>query len=145
MNKLLTIATVTLLTLTQANAMEKCGAGKCGASMNTPKSAQALYQIKEVDEYSISLSSTKSLIVGTNELKIAIYQDKKPVDAKVKVKFFMPEMPGMPYMESKQKGKTTDGEYNLKVNFSMGGTWQYQIKFKTSDEKVHKIKGSINL
>ena len=57
----------------------------------------------------------------------------------------MPEMPGMPYMESKVKGKTTDGVYDAKINLSMGGTWQYQIKFKTEDEKVHKIKGSVNL
>ena len=146
MTKLSTILLGSLLSVTMLNAKDmKCGAGKCGASMSEAKNSQALHHMKKIDEYTVVVSSLKSLIVGTNELQIFISSDKKPVDAKVKVKFFMPEMPGMPYMESKDKGKTTNGQYNTKINLSMGGTWQYQLKFKTADEKVHKIKGSINL
>lgn len=145
MKKLLTIATITLLTLTNLTAMDKCGAGKCGASMSEAKNSQSLHHLKKVDAYTVVISSKKSIIVGTNKLQIFISHNKKPVDAKVKVKFFMPEMPGMPYMESKAKGKTTNGAYNTKVNLSMGGTWQYQLKFKTTDKKIHKIKGSVNL
>jgi hypothetical protein len=48
-------------------------------------------------------------------------------------------------MESKAKGATTNGIFNTKVNFSMGGTWQYQLKFKTADGAVHKVRGSVNL
>ncbi len=146
MKKLITIVSIALLTLSTANAEGmKCGAGKCGASMGSSKATAALHKMHEKDGYDVALSSQKPLIVGNNAVKIALFKDGKKVDAKVKVKFFMPEMPGMPYMESKSKGKTNDGVYDAKVNLSMSGTWQYQLKFKTADEEVHKVKGSVNL
>ena len=146
MKKLITIMSVALLTLASANAEGmKCGAGKCGASMSSNKVSSALQKMHSTNGYDVGVSSKKSLIVGNNTIKVALFKDGKKVDAKVKVKFFMPEMPGMPYMESKDKGKTTEGVYNAKINLSMSGTWQYQLKFKTADEKVHKVKGSVNL
>jgi chitinase len=147
MKKLLTTTAVILLTLQTANAEGmKCGAGKCGASMKSGKTTSAaLSKMHTVDGYDIGISSQKPLIVGNNTLLVHLFKDKKAIDAKVKVKFFMPEMPGMPYMESKDKSVIKEGKGRLKVNFSMGGTWQYQLKFKTEDEKVHKVKGSINL
>mgnify|MGYP003960953733 FL=1 len=57
----------------------------------------------------------------------------------------MPEMPGMPYMEYKAKAKLVNGEYKMMINFAMGGTWQYQLKFKTSDNKIHTLRGSVNI
>ena len=39
----------------------------------------------------------------------------------------------------------TDGKYKVSINFSMNGTWQYQLKFKTNDDVVHTVKGSVNL
>ena len=57
----------------------------------------------------------------------------------------MPEMPGMPYMEQIGKGKLVDGKYKVQINFSMSGTWQYQLKFKSSSGKVYKIRGSVNI
>jgi hypothetical protein len=54
-------------------------------------------------------------------------------------------MPGMPYMEFTDKAKLVDGKYKLMINFSMAGTWQYQLKFKTADREVHTIRGSVNL
>ena len=56
----------------------------------------------------------------------------------------MPEMPGMPYMESEENAVLVDGKYKVSVNVPMGGTWQYQLKFKASDEVVHTVKGSVN-
>ncbi len=146
MKRLVTATTILLLTLSTANAEGmKCGAGKCGASSSSSKATAALHKMHEKDGYDVALSSTKPLIVGNNTIKISLFKDGKKVDAKVKVKFFMPEMPGMPYMESKEKGKTTEGVYDAKVNLSMSGTWQYQLKFKTADEEVHKVRGSVNL
>jgi len=66
-------------------------------------------------------------------------------NAKMKIKVFMPEMPGMPYMEYKAKAKQIDGEYKMKINFSMSGTWQYHLKFKTIDNQVHTVRGSVNI
>jgi len=27
----------------------------------------------------------------------------------------------------------------------MSGTWQYHLKFKTSDKKIHTLRGSVNI
>ena len=96
--------------------------------------------------YDVNLSSEKSLVVGDNIFFVTLSKDGEVItDAKVKAKFFMPEMPGMPYMEYEDKAKLVDGKYKMMINFSMGGTWQFHLKFKTSDGKVHKIRSSVNL
>ncbi len=108
--------------------------------------AQALEQNGQKDGYDIKLSSQKSLIVGTNALDIEISKDGAVLtDVKVKMKIFMPEMPGMPYMEYEDKAVLENGVYKVNINFSMSGTWQYHLKFKTKDDAVHTVKGSINL
>ena len=107
--------------------------------------AELLEQKGQKDGFDIKLSSPKALIVGKNDFVIELSKDSKVVDnAKVKIKFFMPEMPGMPYMETEENAVLIDGKYKVSVNISMGGTWQYQLKFKASDEVVHTVKGSVN-
>ena len=107
--------------------------------------AELLEQKGQKDGFDIKLSSPKALIVGKNDFVIELSKDSKVVDnAKVKIKFFMPEMPGMPYMETEENAILVDGKYKVSVNISMGGTWQYQLKFKASDEIVHTVKGSVN-
>ena len=133
------------VTLPAAEGM-KCGAGKCGGSMKAQKVSATLHDVKRVDGYTLTLSSEKPLTVGDNEIAVAVEKEGKPVsDVKVKVKFFMPEMPGMPYMEYKTKLKPQNGIFKGVVNFSMGGTWQYHLKFKDAAGKVHMVRGSVNL
>ena len=108
--------------------------------------AEPINQDGQKDGYDVKLSSQKSLIVGTNELTIEISKDGVLLtDPKVKLKIFMPEMPGMPYMEYEDKAVLENGVYKVNINFSMSGTWQYHLKFKTKDNAVHTVKGSINL
>lgn len=108
--------------------------------------AELLEQNGQKDGYDVTLKSSKALVVGSNEFVVELAKDSKIVDnAKVKIKFFMPEMPGMPYMESESEAVLVNGKYKVNINFSMGGTWQYQLKFKTEDGVVHTIKGSVNL
>ena len=108
--------------------------------------AEPINQDGQKDGYDIKLSSQKSLIVGTNALDIEISKDGVVLnDVKVKMKIFMPEMPGMPYMEYEDKATLENGVYKVNINFSMSGTWQYHLKFKTKDDAVHTVKGSINL
>lgn len=96
--------------------------------------------------YDIELTSKKSLVVGDNNLFVKLSKDGEVLtNAKVKIKVFMPEMPGMPYMEFKSKAKLVGDQYKMLVNFSMGGTWQYHLKFKTDDGKIHTVRGSVNL
>ena len=108
--------------------------------------AELLEQNGQKDGYDVTLKSSKALVVGSNEFLVKLSKDSKVVEtAKVKVKFFMPEMPGMPYMESEDNAVLVNGVYKLNINLPMGGTWQYQLKFKTEDGVVHTIKGSVNL
>lgn len=108
--------------------------------------AEPLDQAGQKDGYDVKLISEKSLIVGNNTIYVELSKDGKAVTtAKVKVKFFMPEMPGMPYMEFEDKAELVDGKYKMNTNLSMGGTWQYQLKFKTDDDVVHTVRGSVNL
>ena len=108
--------------------------------------AELLEQNGEKDGYDVKLKSSKALVVGSNELVISLSKDLKVVGtAKVKVKFFMPEMPGMPYMESEDNATLVNRIYKVNINFPMSGTWQYQLKFKTDDGVVHTIRGSVNL
>jgi len=96
--------------------------------------------------YAIELVSEKSLSVGSNKFFISLSKDGEVVkDAKVKVKFFMPGMPGMPYMEYGDKAKLVGDKYEASASLSMSGTWQYSVKFKTKEGKVHAIRGSLNL
>jgi len=108
--------------------------------------AQPIEQNGNKNGYDVKLTSEKSLIVGNNDFIIELSKDGMAItDAKVKLKVFMPEMPGMPYMEFTDKAKLVDGKYKLMINFSMAGTWQYQLKFKTVDNEVHTLRGSVNL
>ena len=108
--------------------------------------AEPIEQNGEKDGYELKLTSEKSLIVGDNDIFAQLSKDGNSVtDAKVKIKIFMPEMPGMPYMEYKAKAKLVDGSYKMMVNFAMGGTWQYHLKFKSKDGKVHTVRGSVNI
>ncbi|RXJ91662.1 hypothetical protein CRV01_00800 [Arcobacter sp. CECT 8983] len=98
------------------------------------------------DGYDVTLKTEKTLVVGDNYFYVTLSKDGKPVtDAKVKAKFFMPEMPGMPYMEYVGKAKLVDGKYKMLINLTMSGTWQYHLMFKTADGKVHKLRSSVNL
>ena len=108
--------------------------------------AELLEQNGEKDGFNVKLTSSKALVVGSNELLITLSKDSKVIEtAKVKAKFFMPEMPGMPYMESEDNATLVNGVDKMNINLPMSGTWQYQLKFKTDDGVFHTIKGSVNL
>jgi hypothetical protein len=101
---------------------------------------------KKAGDMDVVITSSKSLAVGTNNISIKLVKNGKAVkNAKVKMKVFMPSMPGMPYMDSKSKAKLDGDSYKTDMEFTMSGTWQYRIKIKTDDGKKYKIKGSVNL
>jgi hypothetical protein len=93
----------------------------------------------------VEIKSDKTLIEGNNDIEIKLSKDGKVIkNAKVRTKFFMPEMPGMPYMEYIAKTKLDGDVYKGNVNFSMGGTWQYHVQFKLKGKK-YKYRSSVNL
>ena len=106
---------------------------------------EGFYDKGETKGITVELSSPKPLTEGNNDIVIKLSKDGKAItDAKVKAKFFMPEMPGMPYMEYKDDGMLEQESYKTTVNLPMGGTWQYHILFKIG-EKKYRYKGSVNL
>lgn len=95
----------------------------------------------------VHLSSQKSLVVGSNIMKLQIKDGEATLkNAKVSVKVFMPAMPGMPAMQGTTEAKVLgEGEYEARLNFSMSGTWQIHILIKQATGKKVRIKTSITL
>ena len=95
----------------------------------------------------IHLSSEKPLGTGSNTFILDIkVKGKMPTDASVRVKAFMPAMPGMPAMESKAQAKDLgNGKYEVTINLAMGGTWQLHIFITPKTGKKLRVKTSINI
>ncbi|HIP52374.1 MAG TPA: hypothetical protein EYG94_09840 [Campylobacterales bacterium] len=93
----------------------------------------------------VTYSSAKPLVLGDNTINVAITKDGKALTgAKVEFKVFMPEMPGMPYMEEVKTMSASGEAYSSNVNFSMSGTWQVKIYIE-KDGKKYKHSSSVTL
>ena len=146
MKKLSTIILGLTLLTSGAIASESINHAKSVSS--TTKNGSYAYKNDSTttDGIKAVIFSQKPLVSGNNVIYVKLSKDSTPItDAKVKLKFFMPEMPGMPAMEYKAKGKLDGDRYKFDINLGMGGTWQYQLKFKTKDSKVSKVRGSVNI
>lgn len=108
--------------------------------------AQGFIKIGKAGNLSLTYSSEKPLVVGNNNIKVSISENGKAVtDAtKVELKIFMPEMPGMPYMEDIKLLAPSGDAYSGNINFSMGGTWQVKI-FIEKNGKKYKHSSSVIL
>ncbi|MBU0631553.1 FixH family protein [bacterium] len=93
----------------------------------------------------VTISSDKPLTTGNNKLLFLI-KDAKYKDAAVSLKVFMPEMPGMPQMETETDAKALmDGKYESEINFSMSGTWQVWIYIAPKEGKKVRVRTSLNI
>lgn len=93
----------------------------------------------------VVMSSEKPLTAGNNTIMLSI-ENEKYKNAEVSLKFFMPAMPGMPYMESSTDAVSLGaGKYKADVNFAMSGTWQVHIFITPKTGKKVRIKNSINI
>jgi hypothetical protein len=113
----------------------------CGDS----SSSEGFSKTGKAGSLNVTYSSDKPLVVGDNTIDVAITKDGKVLkDAKVEFKIFMPEMPGMPYMEEVKSMTASGDNYSTNVNFSMGGTWQVKIYIE-KDGKKYKHSSSVIL
>ena len=134
MKKFLKIASI----LTVGLFFTACGGSNSSGSEGFTKSGKA-------GSLDVTYSSPKPLVVGNNNISVKISDHGKAVKgAKVDFKIFMPEMPGMPYMEEVQTLSENGDIYNGTVNFSMSGTWQVKI-FVEKDGKKYKHSSSVIL
>ena len=86
---------------------------------------------KKVDDLTVKVDIDKNPpIVGDNNLSLTIKDasGKNIIDAKVKVEYSMPAMPGMPAMKYDTNAALAGKIYKTKVNFSMSGSWNMVIK-----------------
>ena len=93
----------------------------------------------------VKITSEKPLSRGNNTLILTVGQENYK-NAKMKVKIFMPAMPGMPYMESISEAKSLgNGVFEINVNLSMSGTWQVHIFLTPATGKKVRVKTSLNI
>ena len=95
-------------------------------------------------DYDVSVKFDKNPpVVGTNNMKIEVRDasGKYITDAKVKVDYTMPAMPGMPAMNYKTDAVLSGQEYTAKMDLSMSGSWNVALKIlkgvKTSTMKFN--------
>ena len=105
------------------------------------------YEVKKkVGEYDVEIKIDKNPpVVGDNNIEIEIKDSsgKYVTDAKVKVEYTMPAMPGMPAMNYKTKTDLKDNKYNAKMTLSMSGSWNIAVKI-TRDKKTSKVTFSVD-
>jgi len=101
------------------------------------------YEVKKkAGQYDVEVKIDKNPpVVGDNNVSIEIKDEtgKYVTDAKVKVDYSMPAMPGMPAMNYKADAELKGDEYKAKMNLSMSGSWNIAVKIaragKTSTMK----------
>jgi len=102
---------------------------------------------KKAGEYNVIVKIDKNPpVVGDNNMKIDIKDasGKSVTDAKVKVEYSMPAMPGMPAMNYKTNAELKDNTYNTKINLSMTGPWNIAVKITKGGKKA-SMKFSIDV
>ncbi|MEW6739526.1 MAG: FixH family protein [Nitrospirota bacterium] len=90
------------------------------------------YEVKKkAGEYDVEVKIDKNPpVVGDNNIEIEVKDaaGKYVTDAKVKVEYSMPAMPGMPAMNYKTDAELKGNEYKAKMNLSMSGAWNIAVK-----------------
>ena len=105
------------------------------------------YEVKKkAGEYDVEVKIDKNPpIVGDNNITIEIKDasGKYVTDAKVKVEYSMPAMPGMPAMNYKTDTELKGDEYKAKINLSMSGSWNIAVKI-TKSGKTATMKFNVD-
>ncbi len=101
---------------------------------------------KKVGEYTVVAAIDKNPpVVGDNNITIEIKDaaGKAITDAKVKVDYSMPAMPGMPAMSYKTDAALKGSTYQAKISLSMAGSWNVAVKTARGG-KTATIKFSVD-
>ena len=101
---------------------------------------------KKAGEYDVEVKIDKNPpVVGDNNMEIEIKDasGKYVTDAKVKVDYGMPAMPGMPAMNYKTDAELKGNKYKATMNLSMSGSWNIAVKI-TRGGKTASAKFSVD-
>lgn len=105
------------------------------------------YEVKKkAGEYDVEIKIDKTPpVVGDNNISIEIKGagGHHVRDAKVKVEYSMPAMPGMPAMNYKTDAELKGDVYKTKMNLPMPGSWNVVVKI-TRDGKTTSVKFNVD-
>lgn len=105
------------------------------------------YEVKKkAGDYDVEIKIDKNPpVVGDNNIEIEIKDaaGKYVTDAKVKVEYSMPAMPGMPAMNYKTDTELKGYEYKATMNLSMSGAWNIAVKI-TRGGKTSTVKFNVD-
>jgi len=105
------------------------------------------YEVKKkAGQYDVEVKIDKNPpVVGDNNISIEIKDStgKYVTDAKVKVEYSMPAMPGMPAMNYKAEAVQEGDGYKAKMNLSMSGSWNIAVKV-TKAGKTSSMKFTVD-
>jgi hypothetical protein len=107
--------------------------------------ADAFVKKGKAGSIDVVMTSAKPMAVGDNYFTITLSKNGKPVDnAVIRCKVYMPEMPGMPYMDSQNTAVFEKaGVYKTDLALNMTGTWQIRLYIDTPDGKKQQFKSSL--
>ena len=101
---------------------------------------------KKAGQYTVEVKIDKNPpVVGDNNISIEIKDGsgKFVTDAKVRVDYSMPAMPGMPPMNYKEDAVLSGTAYKAVMNLSMSGPWNIAVKMK-NDGKIYTVKFNVD-
>lgn len=101
--------------------------------------ARELKLTKKAGEYTMDITLDKNPpVVGDNivTVKITDATGKPVTDARVRVEYSMPAMPGMPAANYHTDAELKGQAYKAKLELPMGGSWNTTVKMKRADNKV---------
>lgn len=105
------------------------------------------YEVKKkAGQYDVEVKMDKNPPVsGDNNISIEIKDasGKYVTDAKVRVEYSMPAMPGMPAMHYKEDAAVSGNTYKATMNLAMAGSWNVAVKIK-KDGKTNTIKFNVD-
>ena len=94
---------------------------------------------KKAGDYNVLIKIDKNPpIAGENNMEIAVTDasGKAITDAKVALSYSMPAMAGMPAMSYKTNADLKGTVYRTKVDYSMSGSWNNEIRITQGGKTV---------
>lgn len=84
--------------------------------------------------------------MGDNSITVIIKDQggAAVTDAKVRVDYGMPAMPGMPAMNYKSDATLNGEAFVAPINFSMSGAWNVAVKIRYND-KISTVKFNVDV
>jgi hypothetical protein len=101
---------------------------------------------KKAGEYDVTVTFDKNPPVASDNNVAVVVKDASGnivKDAKVKVEYSMPAMPGMPPMNYKTDAVLAGDEYKATLGLSMSGSWNIAVKIARSG-KTSSLKFTVD-